>query len=269
LSFDGKSNVSAKLLKSLVGGATKAIPVIGQSQALAQLTKQGLSKVSIQATGYDFPNLLVKIGFYYLFSFVIIKYFEAVIFGSGIIKTLGGLAGINLNPALPDNVVKFFKDGITIRKADTTKNIPEITLMPWDLINLLAFILLAGEALSYFNNLKQEGKKYSWFTVGAWSLLIGGFSLIAVFPILSKIKGGQHMSAADFAAKFNVPITTNFAITILNPTNNQTQDFVMTAAQVVSLPSTFYVTKGPVVSALANNISDSMFTQLFGVPVVP
>lgn len=264
MSNEGKS-VSAKLLQTALGSASKAIPIIGQSSVLAQLTKQGLSKVSLQATGYDFPQLLLKVGFFYLFAFVIIKYFEAVLFGSGVIKVLGGLAGINLKPALPQSVVNFFTNGITIQKPTSTGN-NGITLMPWDVVNLVAFILLLGEALSYFNNLKAEGKKFSWFTVGAWSLLIGGFSLIAIFPLLTRLKGSK-MSAADFAAKYNVPVTTTFNITILDPSTNKTQSFVMTAQQVVSLPSSFYVTAGPTVSTSAGNLTDSMFTQIFGVPV--
>src|SRR6185437_3729143 len=97
-------NVSSKLIQQLSSVGSKAIPVLGQ----ANLGKQILGGLSKQALGYDFIRIVTKIGFFYVAVFFLIKYFEAVIFGSGIIKTIGGLAGINLNPALPDSTIKFF-----------------------------------------------------------------------------------------------------------------------------------------------------------------
>lgn len=259
------ANVSARLLQQISSGASKAIPALGQ----ANLGKQILGSISKQALGYDFIGLVTKIGFFYVAAFLLIKYFEAVIFGSGIVKTIGALAGINLNPPLPDSVIKFFKDGFEIRKADPTKNIQALSLMPWDVVNLIAFFLLVSEATTYFHDNQKAGGKKEWFVIGIWGLLIGAFGLIAIVPILQKFKGGTHMSAADFAAKFNVPVTTNYDVTILIPQNNQTTSFVMTSAQIVSLPTNVYVTAGPKVSmTTVPTLSDSMFTQLFGVPVV-
>lgn len=251
-------NISSKVLQQISKTASKTIPVVGEANLFGQIAKKTLSKISLETLGYDFIGLGQKILVFYGVAFLIIKYFEAVIFGSGIVKTLGGLAGINLNPALPDSIVKFFKDGIQVQQT---------SLKPWDVVNLIAFFLLIAEAVNYYKTARESGKSVSVWTTGIWGLIIGSFILLVLIPLFQKLKGGQHMTAADFAAKYNVPVTSTFAITILNPTNNQTQDFIMTAAQVVSLPSTFYVTKGPVVSSLANNISDSMFQQLFGVQV--
>lgn len=258
-------NVSSQLIQQITKGASKALPYIGQ----ANVGRQLLASVSKQALGYDFIGLVTKLAFFYVTAFILIKYFEAVIFGSGIVKTVGGLAGINLNPALPDNVVKFFKDGFVVRKADTAKNIPALALMPWDVVNLIAFFIVLAEASQYFHDNQKQGNKASYIVIGIWGLIVGAMGLMIIIPLLTKFKGGVRMTAADFAAKYNVPITTNYAITILDPHNNQTTNFIMTAAQVVSLPSNFYVTAGPVVSNQASNISDTMFQQLFGVPVVP
>jgi len=258
-------NVSSKLIQQITSGASRAIPVLGQ----ANLGKQILGSISKQALGYDFIGLVTKIGFFYVAAFLLIKYFEAVIFGSGIVKTIGALAGINLNPALPDSVIKFFKDGIEIQKANPAKNIPSISLMPWDVVNLIAFFLLVSEATTYFHDNQKAGGKKEWFVIGIWGLLIGSFGLMAILPIVQKLKGGKHMTAADFAAKFNVPVTTNYDVTILIPQNNQTTSFVMTSAQIVSLPQNVYVTAGPKVSMTQTpTLTDAMFTQLFGVPVV-
>src|SRR6185437_9282454 len=206
-------NVSSKLIQQITSGASQAIPVLGQ----ANLGKQILGGLSKQALGYDFIGLVTKIGFFYVAAFLLIKYFEAVIFGSGIIKTIGGLAGINLNPALPDSIIKFFKDGFEIQKANPSKNIPAISLMPWDVVNLIAFFLLVSEATTYFHDNQKMGGKKEWFVIGIWGLLIGSFGLMAILPIVQKFKGGTHMSAADFVAKFNVPVTTNYDVTILIP----------------------------------------------------
>src|SRR2546428_15464 len=110
--------VSSQLLKKLFKNAAKTIPVIQQ----ANLGQKILGKASKEIVGYDFFGLMAKMAFFYSFSFLILKYFEAVIFGSGIVQVFAKLAGMNLNPALPDSVVTFFKNGITLRKGDLTKD---------------------------------------------------------------------------------------------------------------------------------------------------
>lgn len=257
--------VSAQLLKKALGVGSKAIPVIGQ----ANLGKQLLGKVSEKALGYDFVGLITKIGFFYAFAFVLIKYFEAVIFGSGVVKTLGSLAGINLNPALPQSVLNFFKDGLVVKKADTVKATPAVTLMPWDIVNILLFSLLCAEAIQYFEENKSAGRKISWLTVGVWGLIIGSAALLLLVPLYGKLKGIQKMTASDLVAKYGTTLssTTNFQLTILDPKTNLSTAFVMTPQQVVSLPTNIYVTAGPVLTSNVPSITDQMFNQLFGVTV--
>lgn len=258
-------NVSSQLLQGIIKGGTKAIPVIGQ----AGLGKQILGSISKQALGYDFVGLITKLGFFYVTAFILIKYFEAVIFGSGIIKTIGGVVGINLNPALPDSVVSFFKNGFIVRQADPTKNIDQLSIMPWDVVNIIGFLLVVAEATNYFEDTHRTGNKLSYITVGVWGLFISSMALISIVPLIQKFKGTTKMTAAQLVSKYGATLssTTNFNITILNPTNNASQSFIMSPAQVASLPSNFYVTAGPVLTTSTPNLTDAMFTQLFGVPV--
>lgn len=184
-----QEGIGANALRKIMGAGSKAIPVLGQ----ADLGRKVLGRFSKEIIGYDFFGLLSKILFFYTFAFLIIKYFEAVILGSGVVSVFGKLAGMNLNPAFPQSVNDFFKNGLVLKKGDLTQDINPVILKPWDVVNILMFFLLLAEAINYFESNKKLGGRFSWITIGVWGLLIGGFALIAIVPILQKFKNTQNV----------------------------------------------------------------------------
>ena len=62
--------------------------------------------------GYDFVNLVTKLAVFYVISFLISKYMEAVIYFQGGLTTIAGFFGIKLAQAdkLPVRWVELFVD---------------------------------------------------------------------------------------------------------------------------------------------------------------
>jgi len=161
--------------------------------------------------GYDFVNLVTKLAIFYVISFLISKYMEAVIYFQGGLTTVAGFFGIKLAQAdkLPIRWVELFVDvnrgvtGATPTEFSPTgpsfegkANPPgwdksydygsvqhqesepylfpqkEVKYKFWDLINGIAVLYIGWEAYKYYKNAKLSGKGVDYLTMAIFSLLV-------------------------------------------------------------------------------------------------
>ena len=165
--------------------------------------------------GYNFIDLVTKLALFYVISFLIAKYMEAVIYFQGGLSTIAGFFGIKLVQAdqLPNQWVSLFVD--TDQKTySATPTAPgqfnppgwdrpydygtsehqqaephlfsqkEQQFKFWDLINAIAIFYISWEAYKYWK--KAEYLKKINLSDGVDFLTLGIFGLlIAVLSVLS------------------------------------------------------------------------------------
>ena len=161
--------------------------------------------------GYDFVNLVTKLVIYYVISFLISNYTEAVIYFQGGLTTIAGFFGIKLAQAdkLPKRWVELFVDvnrgitGATPTEFSPTEssfegkaNPPgwdkpydygsvqhqesepylfpqkEVKYKFWDLINGIAVLYIGWEAYKYYKNAQLSDKGVDYLTMAIFSLLV-------------------------------------------------------------------------------------------------
>jgi hypothetical protein len=153
--------------------------------------------------GYDFVNLVTKLAIFYVISFLISKYMEAVIYFQGGLSTVAGFFGIKMAQAdqLPRQWVELFVD-VNQKTVSSTpvgegKFNPEGWDKPydygslehqeaepylfpqkeqkfkfWDLINAIAVLYIGWEAYKYYKNAQLSDKGVDYLTMAIFSLLV-------------------------------------------------------------------------------------------------
>jgi len=153
--------------------------------------------------GYDFVNLVTKLAVFYVISFLISKYMEAVIYFQGGLSTVAGFFGIKMAQAdqLPRQWVELFVD-VNQKTVSSTpvgegKFNPEGWDKPydygslehqeaepylfpqkeqkfkfWDLINAIAVLYIGWEAYKYYKNAQLSDKGVDYLTMAIFSLLV-------------------------------------------------------------------------------------------------
>ena len=155
--------------------------------------------------GYDFVNLVTKLAIFYVISFLISKYMEAVIYFQGGLTTVAGFFGIKLAQAdkLPIRWIELFVDtdqqvysstptapgqfnppgfreahGYDYGTIEHQEKEPwlfpqkEVKYKFWDLINGIAVLYIGWEAYKYYKNAKLSGKGVDYLTMAIFSLLV-------------------------------------------------------------------------------------------------
>ena len=153
--------------------------------------------------GYDFVNLVTKLAIFYVISFLISKYMEAVIYFQGGLSTVAGFFGIKMAQAdqLPRQWVELFVD--VNQKTVSSTPIGEGKFNPegwdkpydygslehqeaepylfpqkeqkfkfWDLINAIAVLYIGWEAYKYYKNAQLSDKGVDYLTMAIFSLLV-------------------------------------------------------------------------------------------------
>ena len=171
--------------------------------------------------GYNFIDLVTKLAIFYVISFLIAKYMEAVIYFQGGLSTIAGFFGIKLVQAdqLPNQWVSLFVD--TDQKTySTTPTAPgqfnppgwdrsydygteehqqaEPHLFPqkeqqfrfWDLINAIAIFYISWEAYKYW---KRGGEDF--LTLGIFGLLIAVLSVLSFSRFLNRFSLNRFQEA--------------------------------------------------------------------------
>jgi len=171
--------------------------------------------------GYNFIDLVTKLAIFYVISFLIAKYMEAVIYFQGGLSTIAGFFGIKLVQAdqLPTQWVSLFVD--TDQKTySSTPTAPgqfnppgwdrpydygteqhqlaEPHLFPekekqfkfWDLINAIAIFYISWEAYKYW---KRGGEDF--LTLGIFGLLIAVLSVLSFSRFLNRFSLNRFQEA--------------------------------------------------------------------------
>ncbi len=171
--------------------------------------------------GYNFIDLVTKLALFYVISFLIAKYMEAVIYFQGGLSTIAGFFGIKLVQAdqLPNQWVSLFVD--TDQKTySATLTAPgkfnppgwskpydygslehqqaEPHLFPqkeqqfkfWDLINAIAIFYISWEAYKYW---KRGGEDF--LTLGIFGLLIAVLSVLSFSRFLNRFSLNRFQEA--------------------------------------------------------------------------
>ena len=188
-----------------------------QSAMLArEIGKRG-SKVSgeflQQKLGYNFVDLVTKLALFYVISFLIAKYMEAIIYFQGGLSTVAGFFGIKLAQVdqLPQQWVSLFVD-TNNQTYSATPTAPgqfnppgwnkpydygtlehqeaephlfpqkEVKFKFWDIINAIAIFYIGWEAYRYWN---KPGKA-DFLTLGIFGLLISVLTMLSFSKFLSR-----------------------------------------------------------------------------------
>jgi len=188
---------------------------------IAGKTVKKSGQVLQEQFGYNFVDLITKLAIFYVISFLIAKYMEAVIYFQGGLSTIAGFFGIKLVQAdqLPNQWVSLFVD--TDQKTySATPTAPgqfnppgwdrpydygteqhqqaEPHLFPqkeqqfkfWDLINAIAIFYISWEAYKYW---KRGGEDF--LTLGIFGLLIAVLSVLSFSRFLNRFSLNRFQEA--------------------------------------------------------------------------
>jgi len=195
------------------------VGVMAGTVAVKTVKKSG--QVLQEQFGYNFIDLVTKLAMFYVISFLIAKYMEAVIYFQGGLSTVAGFFGIKLVQAdqLPKQWVSLFVD--TDQKTySATPTAPgqfnppgwdksydygteehqlaEPHLFPqkeqqfrfWDLINAIAIFYISWEAYKYW---ERGGKDF--LTLGIFGLLIAVLSVLSFSRFLNRFSLNRFQEA--------------------------------------------------------------------------
>ena len=188
---------------------------------IASKTAKKSGQVLQEQFGYNFIDLVTKLALFYVISFLIAKYMEAVIYFQGGLSTIAWFFGIKLVQAdqLPNQWVSLFVD--TDQKTySSTPTAPgkfnppgwdrpydygteqhqqaEPHLFPqkeqqfkfWDLINAIAIFYISWEAYKYW---KRGGEDF--LTLGIFGLLIAVLSVLSFSRFLNRFSLNRFQEA--------------------------------------------------------------------------
>jgi len=196
------------------------VSVAVPAMVAGRVTKKS-GQVLQEQLGYNFIDLITKLALFYVISFLIAKYMEAVIYFQGGLSTIAGFFGIKLVQAdqLPNQWVSLFVD--TDQKTySATPTAPgkfnppgwskpydygslqhqqeEPHLFPqkdqqfkfWDLINAIAIFYISWEAYKYW---KRGGEDF--LTLGIFGLLIAVLSVLSFSRFLNRFSLNRFQEA--------------------------------------------------------------------------
>ena len=194
------------------------VGVMGVTVAGNTVKKSG--QVLQEQFGYNFIDLITKLAIFYVISFLIAKYMEAVIYFQGGLSTIAGFFGIKLVQAdqLPNQWVSLFVDSEQTFSSTPTApgqfNPPgwdrpydygtpehqqeEPHLFPqkdkqfrfWDLINAIAIFYISWEAYKYW---ERGGKDF--LTLGIFGLLIAVLSVLSFSRFINRFSLNRFQEA--------------------------------------------------------------------------
>ena len=185
---------------------------VGVPTMIAGRAAKKSGQVLQEQFGYNFIDLVTKLAIFYVISFLIAKYMEAVIYFQGGLSTIAGFFGIKLVQAdqLPNQWVSLFVD-TDQQTYSATPTAPgkfnppgwdkpydygtlehqqaEPHLFPqkdqqfkfWDLINAIAIFYISWEAYKYW---KRGGSDF--LTLGIFGLLIAVLSVLSFSRFLNR-----------------------------------------------------------------------------------
>ena len=166
------------------------------TQVAASAVKQIVQKELTERFGFDFISLGIKLLAFFAIMFVLEKFMQAQLFfgnltgnqQSGIAAGLFGISGIIINLFIPKD------ENVTISKKITDN--PTITALFseqgfkgfrfWDLVKLVAILLVIAEFVGYLNSNKNAKK--SPFTITIFVSIIAVLSIATLPQMLKSLK---------------------------------------------------------------------------------
>lgn len=148
--------------------------------------KRGLKesqKYSVSVLGYDFIGLVSRLSVFFVMAFLINSYFVATISGGIWLNSLGGFFNMKFPSTLPEWLTQLFTTGY---KGFTF----------WNLIQIIAVLIVVVEAMQYDKMLKEKDKKPNITTLSVFSIIALGLSLITFPTIIQKLKERRILNAS-------------------------------------------------------------------------
>ena len=133
----------------------------------SQFGRKGLKQtreLSVSITGYDFVGLASRLIVFFLVAYGINLYFKATLAGGTFLNAVG----LNFPTTTPEWLRKLFEEGYQ-----------GVTF--WNIIQVIAILLVVMEALQYDRKLKESGEKPNATTLGLFALIVLGLALVT-FP---------------------------------------------------------------------------------------
>ena len=192
------------------------VGVVGPAMVAGRAAKKS-GQVLQEQFGYNFIDLVTKLAIFYVISFLISKYMEAVIYFQGGLSTVAGFFGIKMAQAdqLPRQWVELFID-VNQKTVTSTPTAPgqfnpegwdkpydygtpehqeaepylfpekEIKYKFWDLINAIAVLYIGWEAYKYYKNAQLSDKGVDYLTMAIFSLLSLAIGVLSFSKFLGR-----------------------------------------------------------------------------------
>ena len=157
-----------------------------QKLLLEEGVKRGLKasrEYSVSVLGYDFLGLLSRLAVFYLAAFIINAYFTATITGGIWLNSLGSFVGMKFPQSLPQWVTDLFTVGYK-------------GINFWQIIQIVSVILVVIEYMQYEKKLKLDHETPNVTTIGVFTLIAAGLSLITFPTLIQKIKEMRVINGA-------------------------------------------------------------------------
>lgn len=168
------STNAGKLISKAVGFSNPASVALQGGLALQKSTQ----KQSIELFGYDFVSLVFKLVIYFVSAYAIAKFMEAVIFVRGSFVIIANLLGFNIPDA----------EQIPVQLKDLFSDEGFHGVKYWDVIKVVAILLVIVEYLRYVDVNSKNGGKTSPLTTGIFLLIGLGLSIITIPELVQQIK---------------------------------------------------------------------------------
>ncbi len=177
------NNISAKVLqKLLLKGGTKLNPAL----AVAGLGIDSAKVASREIFGFDFVNLGLKLLVYFTVALILAKVMEAIVFARGSFVLIANLLGFSIpkEEQLPQTLKDLFNGGIKGFKF-------------WDLVKVIAILLVITEMIMYVNQNRRMGSNPSPMTLGVFTLIIVSLGITTVPELVKRLKNADFSNPQD------------------------------------------------------------------------
>jgi len=157
---------------------------IAGSIIAAKAGKEALRELA----GYDFVGLLTRIVIFFVVALIIAKIFELIIFAQSGLTTAAKLFGIPLPTHAPEFIRKLFDEGYVIGST---------RIKWWDLIKILAVLMVTYEMILFMQNKKAQNEKAAPTTIAIFVLIIAGLTVISFADIFQMLKERQLITGVN------------------------------------------------------------------------
>lgn len=123
---------------------------------------------------------------YFLLAYLVNKFLELVVLGSGFLKSLLSFFGVQVPTTIPQWAADFYTNGYQGIKF-------------WDLVKFIAIVLVGWEAIRYWQANEALGGKASPLTLGIFAVILSLLALTTIPELLQRLKDvwAMNQTATD------------------------------------------------------------------------